>query len=100
MRLEPPPSVPMCSTPAPAAAATTAPPDEPPGVVCGFQGLRVTPVNGLSVIAAQSLTQTISLIVVGTPSIADKGAPLRQRAVDSLAMASAASAAISEKALY
>jgi hypothetical protein len=53
MRIDPPPSVPMCSTPAPAAAATTAPPDEPPGVVCGFQGLRVTPVNGLSVIAFQ-----------------------------------------------
>ena len=33
----------------PVAAATAAPPLEPPGVVSGFQGLRVMPVSGLSV---------------------------------------------------
>jgi len=39
------------------------------------------------------------LIVVGTPSMPDKGAPLRHRAVDSVAIARAASASINEKAL-
>src|SRR6185295_5711255 len=49
MRIEPPPSVPIWSAPIPAAAATAAPPDEPPGVRFGSHGLRVMPVNGLSV---------------------------------------------------
>jgi hypothetical protein len=49
MRIEPPPSVPIWSAPMPVAAATAAPPLEPPGVVCSFQGLRVMPVRGLSV---------------------------------------------------
>jgi hypothetical protein len=38
-------------------------------------------------------------MVVGTPSMPDKGAPLRHRAVDSFAIAKAASASMSEKAL-
>ena len=38
MRIEPPPSVPTWNAPMPVAAATAAPPDEPPGVVAGFQG--------------------------------------------------------------
>ena len=33
----------------PAATAAAAPPDDPPGVLAGFQGLRVMPVSGLSV---------------------------------------------------
>ncbi len=49
MRIEPPPSVPTASGPIPEASAAAAPPEEPPGVFCGFQGLRVTPVSGLSV---------------------------------------------------
>src|SRR3954463_565944 len=49
MRIEPPPSVPTASGPMPAATAATAPPEEPPGVFCLFQGLRVMPVSGLSV---------------------------------------------------
>src|SRR6185503_8461082 len=49
MRIEPPPSVPTASGPIPAATAAAAPPDEPPGVFALFQGLRVTPVSGLSV---------------------------------------------------
>ena len=49
MRIEPPPSVPTASGPMPAATAAAAPPDEPPGVIFGFQGLRVMPVRGLSV---------------------------------------------------
>ena len=49
MRIEPPPSVPSVSGPMPAAIAAAAPPEEPPGVLAGFQGLRVMPVRGLSV---------------------------------------------------
>jgi hypothetical protein len=49
MRIEPPPSVPIWSAPMPVAAATAAPPLEPPGVIWSFQGLRVMPVSGLSV---------------------------------------------------
>jgi hypothetical protein len=49
MRIDPPPSVPTASGPMPAATAAAAPPEEPPGVLPVFQGLRVTPVSGLSV---------------------------------------------------
>src|SRR5438477_12442466 len=49
MRIEPPPSVPTASGPIPEATAAAAPPEEPPGVFRGFQGLRVIPVSGLSV---------------------------------------------------
>ena len=51
MRMEPPPSVPTCNTPAPVAAATAAPPEDPPEVISGFQGLRVMPKALLSVTA-------------------------------------------------
>ena len=53
MRIEPPPSVPTASGPMPAATAATAPPEEPPGVLAGFHGLRVMPVSALSVTAFQ-----------------------------------------------
>ena len=53
MRIEPPPSVPRCSAPAPSAAAAAAPPEEPPGVRARSQGLRVIPVAVLSVSAFQ-----------------------------------------------
>src|SRR3954471_9676047 len=49
MRIDPPPSVPMASGPIPEASAAAAPPEEPPGVLSGFHGLRVMPVSGLSV---------------------------------------------------
>ena len=49
MRIDPPPSVPMVSGPMPDATATAPPPDEPPGVLETFHGLRVMPVSGLSV---------------------------------------------------
>jgi hypothetical protein len=49
MRIEPPPSVPTARGPMPAATAATAPPEEPPGVLSLFHGLRVMPVSGLSV---------------------------------------------------
>src|ERR1700758_242185 len=50
----------------------------------------VVDVVQLPYLTAQSLTHRISLIVVGTPSMPDKGAPLRHRAVDSFAIAKAA----------
>ena len=53
MRIEPPPSVPTCSAPIPSAAATAAPPLEPPGVRAMSQGLRATWPSGLSVTAFQ-----------------------------------------------
>src|SRR5262249_18540559 len=49
IRMEPPPSVPICKAPMPQAAATAAPPLEPPGGSAGFQGLRAMQVRGLSV---------------------------------------------------
>src|SRR4029453_15827132 len=51
--IEPPPSVPTCSGPSPAAAAAPAPPDEPPGGTFGFHGLRVGPNSKLSVTPTQ-----------------------------------------------
>jgi hypothetical protein len=57
----------MCSTPAPVAAATTAPPEEPPGVILGFQGFRVTPVKGLSVIAADAAFVWLEVRVLPAP---------------------------------
>src|SRR5262249_59831985 len=53
IRLAPAAPVQRCSAPIPSAAATAAPPLEPPGVIAGFQGLRVAPVNGLSASAFQ-----------------------------------------------
>src|SRR5436305_9291942 len=49
MRIDPPPSVPRWMLPMPRTTAATAPPEEPPGVLRVSHGLRVTPVNGLSV---------------------------------------------------
>ena len=46
MRTLPAPSVPTASGPMPAATAAALPPDEPPAVLAGFQGLRVMPVSG------------------------------------------------------
>src|SRR5262249_61030907 len=48
IRSDPPPSVPKCRNPSRNAAATAAPPLDPPGVILGFHGLRVTPVKGES----------------------------------------------------
>ena len=43
MRIEPPPSLPCATGTMPAATAAAAPPEEPPGVRCRSQGLRVGP---------------------------------------------------------
>ena len=53
IRIEPPPSPPVARAQKPAARAAAAPPEEPPGVHSVFQGLRVMPVNGLSVMPFQ-----------------------------------------------
>ena len=52
MRIEPPPSPPSAIVVMPAATAPPLPPDEPPGVYSGFQGLRLTPQSGLWVVPA------------------------------------------------
>src|SRR5579859_3959436 len=53
MRMEPPPSVPSASGQKRAASAADDPPDDPPGVLSLFQGFRVTPVSGESVVPFQ-----------------------------------------------
>src|SRR5438477_12424860 len=50
MRMDPAPSVPTASGPMPEATAAAAPPDDPPGVILVFHGLRVMPVSRLSVV--------------------------------------------------
>ncbi len=49
IRTDPPMSVPSANGTTPVATATADPPDEPPEVRSGFQGLRVTPHRGLDV---------------------------------------------------
>ena len=48
-RTEPPISQPSAMGTQPTATAAAEPPDEPPGVRSGFQGLRVIPQSGVSV---------------------------------------------------
>src|SRR3954462_11495886 len=67
MRIEPPPSVPTASGPRPQAPATAAPPEEPPGVLCGFHGLRVMPVSGLSVTPFQPNSGVVFLPINTAP---------------------------------
>ena len=49
MRIEPPPSEPVAAGTRPAATAAPDPPDEPPGVRVGSQGLRVMPLASVAV---------------------------------------------------
>src|SRR5262249_21842057 len=66
-RIEPPPSVPTASGPMPQATATAAPPEEPPGVLSGFHGLRVMPVSGLSVTPFQPNSGVVVLPISTAP---------------------------------
>src|SRR5687767_4654000 len=68
MRIEPPPSVPTVSGPMPAATAAALPPEEPPGVFFGFQGLRVMPVSGLSVTPFQPNSGVVVLPTSTAPA--------------------------------
>ena len=61
MRIEPPASVPTAVAPKPAATAAAAPPEEPPGVLSRFHGLRVTPVSGLMVTGPVPYSGTVFL---------------------------------------
>src|ERR1700729_1108960 len=54
MRIEPPVSVPIARSQTPAATSAADPPDEPPEVVAGSRGLRVSPTRGLAKPAANS----------------------------------------------
>ena len=67
MRTDPPPSVPICNAPIPSAAATAAPPLDPPGVLFVFHGLRVIPVNGLSVTPFQPNSGVVVRPIKTTP---------------------------------
>ena len=87
MRIEPPPSVPSVSGPMPAAAATAAPPLEPPGVAAGSHGLRVMPVSGLSVTAFQPNSGVVVLPSSTAPAS-------RSRAVAGASSASGAAPAV------
>ena len=66
--MEPPPSVPICSGPNPAAAAAAAPAEEPPGVCAGFHGLRVTPCSGQSPGDFQPNSVVVVLPITTAPS--------------------------------
>jgi hypothetical protein len=67
IRIEPPPSVPTASGPMPLATATAAPPEDPPGVLPVFQGLRVMPVSGLSVTPFQPNSGVVVLPMSTAP---------------------------------
>src|SRR5918911_1079059 len=75
MRVEPPASVPTANGQMPAHPATALPPLLPPGVRSRFHALRVTPVNGESVVGFQPNS--------GVVVLPKKTAPCaRNRAVD------------------
>ena len=62
MRIEPPPSLPIAKGAMPDASAAEAPPEEPPGVFSRFHGLRVAPLNALSVSPFQPNSGTFNSI--------------------------------------
>lgn len=68
IRIEPPPSEPWCSAPMPRAAATAAPPEEPPAVRLVSQGLRATSPRGLSVTPFQPNSGVVVLPRITAPA--------------------------------
>ena len=68
MRIEPPPSVPTCSAPSPAATAAEAPPLEPPGVRSSCHGLRVGPNTRLCVAPIQPNVGVLVLPIMMPPA--------------------------------
>jgi hypothetical protein len=68
MRIDPPPSLACAMGTMPAATAAAAPPEEPPGVRARFQGLRVSPVNVVSVEAASPISGVVVLPKITAPA--------------------------------
>src|ERR1700722_6171808 len=68
MRIEPPPSVPKAKGANRAASAAEEPPEDPPGVLALFQGLRVMPVSGLSVEPFQPNSGVVVLPINTAPA--------------------------------
>src|SRR5690348_11874159 len=68
MRMEPPPSVPSASGQSRAANAAPEPPDDPPGVLSLFHGLRVMPVSGESVQPFQPYSGVVVLPMRTAPA--------------------------------
>src|SRR5262249_3880327 len=68
MRIQPPPSLPWVDGVVPAAVLAEEPPDAPPGVCFGFQGLRVVPWIGESVSAFQPYSGVVLLPIRTRPA--------------------------------
>ena len=68
MRIEPPKSVPWASGSMPVATATAEPPDEPAALSAGFQGLRVAPNTGLTVLAPAANSGVLVLASAMAPA--------------------------------
>ncbi len=68
MRTLPAPSVPMLSWPRPAAIAAAVPPEDPPGVRVGSQGLRLMPVSGELVSALHPNSGVVVLPNIAAPA--------------------------------
>ena len=68
MRIEPPPSLPCASGTMPPATAAAAPPEDPPAVSAGSQGLRVAPVRLVSVDGASPNSGVVVLPNMMTPA--------------------------------
>ena len=68
MRTEPPMSVPSAMLTQPEATAAPEPPEEPPGVRAGFQGLRVMPHSGLCVKPAKANSGVVVLPTTMAPA--------------------------------
>ena len=68
MRMEPPVSVPTASGTTPAATAAPDPPLEPPGTWLRFQGFRVGPWYGLSVVGPKANSCVAVLPMMTAPA--------------------------------
>jgi hypothetical protein len=68
MRIEPPPSLAWATGTMPAATAAAEPPDEPPALWAGFQGLRVAPCRRDSVVAVWPNSGEVNLAKMLSPA--------------------------------
>jgi len=84
IRIEPAPSDAVDAGTSPAATAAAGPPLEPPGVRCGFQGLRVIPPAAVSVngqIASSGVRVTPMTMAPARPQAAHELGVMRLRRV-------------------